>query len=67
MVAKQISEDEVREMGMPDDYAEIFKFYHEFGYYGGESVSPLAKTLNPNMKDLRSFLRANHDWHAVFA
>ena len=62
IVAKQISDDEARRMGMTDEFIEMYKFFRDFGYYGGEEIGPLARQLNPNMKDFRSFLRTNKEW-----
>jgi uncharacterized protein YbjT (DUF2867 family) len=67
VICKQISEDEARRAGMSDEFIEMFKFFRDFGYYGGESIGALAKTLNPNMKDFRTFLRTNQDWRTSFA
>ncbi len=51
---------------MTDDVIEMYKFFRDCGYYGGEDVGPLARQLNPNMKDFRTFLRTNKDWRSAF-
>ena len=67
VIAKQVSDDEARRAGMPDEFIEMYKFFRDFGYYGGESIGTMAKTLNPQMKDFRTYLRTNQDWRANFA
>ena len=65
--AKEISEQDALRAGVPQEFVEMFKWFRDFGYYGGEQISPLAKQFNPQMKDFRTFLRSNNDWRQQFA
>jgi uncharacterized protein YbjT (DUF2867 family) len=66
VIAKEVSEQEALRNGISPEFIEMYRFFRDFGYYGGEQISPLARQLNPNMKDFRTFLRTNQEWRALF-
>jgi len=67
VVAKGVDADEARRLGMMDMAIETYQWHRDFGFYGGESISPVVRQLHPQMKDFQTFLRSNTEWRQLFA
>ena len=67
VIAKEITDDNARRAGVSQELIDMFKWFRDYGYYGGEQIDPLCKQFHPQMKDFRTFLRSNQDWHKFLA